>query len=98
MSAGPPPSPAPGDNAGRPVWTREVPASQFAAGLRAGTQIIAFLYTAMTAWQVAKILCPGLQVREDLLIARLRRALRPPRPPEPVPPRAWVAELYDDTR
>lgn len=98
MSVAPGPSPAPGDNPGRPVYTREVPASQFAAGLRAGTQLIAFLYTAMTAWQVAKILCPGLQVREDLLIAGIRRRFARHTPPEVIPPREWVAGLYDDTR
>jgi hypothetical protein len=70
-------SPAPGSGPDRPLWIREDhgAAAHAAAAFDLALKIVTAAYLLMAAWQVAKILSPGLQVRQDVVIAAARRRL-----------------------
>lgn len=74
------------------------PQNTTAQRLEIAARAIMLIYTAFTAWQVAKAICPPLAVHEQLFIARVRQKMAKPRPPEVVLPREAVREIYDETR
>jgi hypothetical protein len=88
--------------AGNPVYIAQEapPGSEYARVLDLITKTIMATYTVLTAWQVAKILCPPLGVKENLFWAWLGREFHrhTGRSAEPNVPPAWVREIYDDTR
>ena len=62
---------------------------------------IMLVYTLATAWQVAKALNPPLQVRQDLVIARIRAKMAMVKSTElqlAELPAGAARPLYDDTR
>jgi hypothetical protein len=98
-------SPAPGASRDRPLWVREDQgaAARLTGVLDLALKVASAAYLLMAAWQVAKVLNPALQVRQDLAVAalraRVRRAgqqiLERDLPPAPAADRAAI---YDDTR
>jgi hypothetical protein len=66
-------SPPPGVAPDRPLWIREDRGT--AEALDLALKILTLVYTVMAVWQVAKILNPPLQVREDMVLAAARRRL-----------------------
>lgn len=47
--------------------------------LEVAARVIMLAYTALMAWQVAKVVCPPLAVHERLLIERMQRRFAKPR-------------------
>lgn len=74
------------------------PQNRIAERLEIAARVIMLAYTAFTAWQVAKAICPPLAVHEQLLIARVRRQFAKPGPPDVAVPREAIREIYDETR
>lgn len=95
-------SPVPGASRDRPLWVREDQgaAARLTGVLDLALKVASAAYLLMAAWQVAKVLNPALQVRQDLAVAALRARLRSSGqilelPPAPAADRAAI---YDDTR
>jgi hypothetical protein len=87
---------APANSAGNPIWIRTAKGR-----LEVTADIAMLIYTLMMAWNVAKILNPPLQVREDLLIARIKilvKGLRSDVEDLPDLTVSQAAELHNDLR
>jgi hypothetical protein len=70
--------PIPGSGPKSPVWVADVPhvpttAERVSEAITVAARIVGLVYTLMTAWQVAKMLNPPLQVKQDLAIAALKQ-------------------------
>lgn len=91
------PGPLPGTSPDRPLWTAAA-VPRLAGTLDAALKLVTAAYALLAAWQVAKALSPPLQLREDLVVAALRRRLE--RPAGALPELAQEARraIYDDTR
>lgn len=90
----------PGSHPQRPLWIRDVPdtRTELVRSIDLGMKIVTFGYTVMTAWQIAKLMNPRLQVQETLLIARIKTRFA--RAVNDLPPlsNADRAYIYDATR
>lgn len=81
------------------VTVNVIPQSRAAQRLDIAAKTIMLVYTAFTAWQVAKALCPPLAVHEQVLVARVRAKL--PAKPRPVTRREadeFIAEVTQFVR
>lgn len=91
----------PGSSPARPVWTREVTIrrDELIKDIDLAMKIIGAVYTLYAVWQVAKILNPPLRVKEELVIAAVKRRFGKP-PAITLPPltNADRAALYNDLR
>jgi hypothetical protein len=93
----------PGASPDRPLYVREDPGAvvRTAAALDLALKIVTAAYLVLAAWQVAKILSPALQVREDMALAAARRRLARRRELELELPELGPGDaraIYDDTR
>lgn len=100
MSPEPSSWPPPGAARERPLWVREHQgaAARASAALDVALKAVTAAYLLMAAWQVAKILSPPLQVRQDLAVAALRRRLARARAELPELSAGDTRQIYDDTR
>ena len=62
------------------VTVHVTPQNRVAQRLEIAARVIMLVYTAFTAWQVAKAICPPLAVREQIVMERVRRKLASNRP------------------
>lgn len=95
--------PKPGSSPKTPVWTAEVPykptdLDKLMDVINVLSKIVALGYTLMAAWQVAKMLNPPLQVKQDMFIAALKQKLAKPTGGLPELSNSDRAELYDFLR
>lgn len=56
------------------------PPNRTAERLEIAARVILLAYTAFTAWQVAKVICPPLAVHEQIIAERIRRRFAGRRP------------------
>lgn len=88
----------------RPFWTAEVRTGpdKAVSALDLAAKAIMLAYALIAAWQVAKALNPPLQVRQDLVIARIRAKMAMARKSAELQlaelPAGAARPLYDDTR
>jgi hypothetical protein len=92
----------PGSAPNVPLWSRQVPEKYDALmrNLELAGKIVGTAYLLLAAWKVATVLNPPLRVKQDLVIAAVRRRLAPPPRPDSLPPltNADRAAIYDFTR
>lgn len=93
----------PGATPDQPLWTMESwsvsGTAKLVRALDLTCKIITTAYTLWGAWQVAKALNPALKVKEDLLMAGIRRRFeRPAKDGLPGLTPSETREIYDDTR
>jgi hypothetical protein len=93
-----------GASPSRPFWTataRTGPDKAVSA-IDLAARAIMLAYALLAAWQVAKALSPPLQVRQDLVIARIRAKMAMVRKATELQlaelPAGAARPLYDDTR
>jgi hypothetical protein len=101
MSREPSRSPAPpGASEDTPVWFRETTGGndRMLRNLDLAIKVVVFAYTLMSAWQIAKMLNPPLQVKQDMAVRALRLRLARPSGELPELSHADRAAIYDDTR
>jgi hypothetical protein len=87
----------------RPFWTASTRTrpDKAVSALDLAAKAIMLAYALIAAWQVAKALNPPLQVRQDLVIARIRAKMAMVKSTEPrlaELPAGAARPLYDDTR
>jgi len=69
-----------------------------AAKLDLAKSAIMFVYSAFMAWQMAKMVCPGLEVHEKILVEKISRKFRKPGEPTQRDIDEFVAEVTQYVR